>query len=429
MEGLAIGRLVRSGVLALGLGAMAAGPGGATPGALPEEAAVRVQLDAPQPGSVVRSRTDMAQLAGVAIAGKRPVEFEVMLVVDVSGSTAYPSGLDLDRDGEIGETREPLMPGLPRTRNTDPDDSVLAAEVEAGLSLVNGLDAGRIRVGVITFSGQIDPKTLRRRLPNQVDALLEQPLTSDYALVRQSLDAVRLRGPSGGTNMEAGIKLALRELAGLPGASSAPRSHAKKVILFLTDGKPSLPFGLGTEQDPEDIEAVVAAAQLARTAGVMINVYGLGSEAIDYPIAATEMARVTHGLYTPVRRPGDIVALLSGVSFANVEDVVAVNLSIGEMSGPNDILLKPDGSFEGFVPVRPGSNRIRISALASDGSRGSTEVEFEFRHQDLTDAELRAELERIRKRNREIQLLMERKRQEAFRRRERERMLEIEVED
>ena len=54
--------------------------------------------------------------------------------------------------------------------------------------------------------------------------------------------------------------------------------------------------------------------------------------------------------------------MLTGVSFANVEDVVAVNLTLGEMSGPDDILLSPDGSFRGFIPVRPGKNRIRISA-------------------------------------------------------------------
>ena len=121
--------------------------------------------------------------------------------------------------------------------------------------------------------------------------------------------------------------------------------------------------------------------------------------------------------------------MLTGVSFVNVEEVVAVNLTLGEMAGPNDILLAPDGSFRGFVPVRPGKNRIRVSALASDGSRGSTELEITFKHQDMTNAELEAERERIRDRNRELQLLMERRHQEAFRRSERERMLKIEVEE
>ena len=141
------------------------------------------------------------------------------------------------------------------------------------------------------------------------------------------------------------------------------------------------------------------------------------------------MASVTGGLYTPVRRPGDIVSLLTGVSFANVEDVVAVNLTLGEMAGPDDVLLQPDGSFHAFVPVRPGRNRIRVSALASDGSRGSVEFEIDFKHQDLTDMELQAELERVRRRNRELQLVMERKHQQEFRKQEQQRALTIEVEE
>jgi hypothetical protein len=391
------------------------------------DAAVRIVLDTPRPGTVVRSRVDMAPLGGTAMAGERPTQFDVMLVVDVSGSTKYPSGIDVDEDGEIGEQKRSLVPGLPDTPNTDLDDSVLAAEVKAGYSLLQGLSPERVRVGVVSFAGEIDPTTMERRSLNQADALVEQPLTHDFQRAAATLDAVLLRGASGGTNMEAGVKLALRELAGLSGSTSEYREHTKKVILFLTDGKPSLPFGKGNKEDPGDIEAAIAAAERARAANVTINTYGLGPVAIDYPIAATEMARVTGGLYTPVRRPGDIVALLSGVSFANIEDVVAVNKTTGDMAGPNDIELLPDGTFKGFVPVRPGRNVIRISALASDGTRGSEEVEIEFQPQDMTDAERRAELERIRKRNRELSLLQERQRQEAFRK-EIQKELEIEVE-
>jgi hypothetical protein len=397
--------------------------------ATPEPAGVRIVVETPRPGSVVRNRTDMAPLGGVATAeGAGPGRFDVVLVLDVSGSTAYPSGIDVDGDGQVGETRPSLLPGVQDIVNTDPGDSVLSAEVQAARILLDSLDPARVRIGVVSFAGEIDPATARRRSPTQADAYLEHPLTDDYAAVRASLDAVLLRGPSGGTDMEAGIKLAIRELAALSGAVSQPRENAKKAILFLTDGTPSLPFGLGNVEDLQDREAAVSAARLARAGGILINVYGLGPRAIDYPVAATEIAKVSSGVYTPVRRPGDIVAILSGVSFANVEDVVAVNLTLGEMSAPEDILLHPDGSFQGFVPVRPGRNRIRISALASDGTRGSTEFEIDFRNLDMTDAELQAELERVRQRNREIQLLVERKRQEAFRERERERALRIEVE-
>jgi len=388
---------------------------------------VKIEIRTPKPGETLRNKTDMAPLAGLAIAGERATNFDVMVVIDVSGSTEYPSGIDVDNDGILGQTERSTTPGVEDTPNTDPDDSILSAEVMAAKSLLGGLDASRVHVGVASFSGEIDPNT-GRGVNAANDAMLELPLTADFNAVRGALEAIRLRGASGGTNMQAGVKLALRELAALPGALSQPRANAKKVILFLTDGRPSLPFGLANVEDKEDQLAAIDAASLAKVAGVMLNVYGLGPEAINYPIAASEMAKVTNGTYTPVRVPGDIVSLLSGVSFANVEDVVAVNLTLMEWAGPNDILLLPDGSFKGFVPVRPGMNRIRVSALASDGTRGSTEFDLQFATQGMTSLELAAEQERIRQRTKEIQLRLERDKQEAFRKQERERTLTIGVE-
>jgi hypothetical protein len=387
---------------------------------------VKIEIRSPKPGETLHNKTDMAPLAGLAIAGERPTSFDVMVVIDVSGSTEYPSGIDVDNDGVTGQTERSLSPGVADTPNTDPDDSILSAEVAAATALLDGLDASRVHVGLATFSGDIDPVT-ERGVNAANDAQLEVPLTDNYGALRGALEAVKLRGPSGGTNMQAGVKLALRELASLPGAQSHPRANSKKVILFLTDGRPSLPFGLANVEDKDDTMAAIDAAALAKVAGVTLNVYGLGPSAIDYPVAATEMAKATNGVYTPVRRPGDIVALLSGVSFANVEDVVAVNLTLMEWAGPNDILLSPDGSFTGFVPVRPGVNRIRVSALASDGSRGSMEFDLKFAQQGMTELELAADRDRIRQRTKEIQLRLERDKQEAFRKQERERTLEIGV--
>ena len=399
----------------------------ALPAAVRAEDAVKIEIRSPKPGETIKNKPDMAPLAGLAIAGERPTAFDVMLVLDVSGSTEYPSGIDVDNDGKIGQTQRSITPGVGDMANDDPDDSILAAEVAASKALLDQLDPQRVHIGVASFSGEVDTNT-GRGAGRGNDALLEVALTANYDAVRGALEAVRLRGPTGGTNMEAGVKLGLRELASLPGSQSKPRPAAKKVILFLTDGKPSLPFGLANVEDKEDMLAAIDAAQLAKVAGVMLNVYGLGPSAIDYPVAATEMAKATGGLYTPVRRPGDIVSLLSGVSFANVEDVVAVNLTLNEWAGPNDILLSPDGSFQGFIPVRQGLNRIRVSALASDGSRGEKEFDLQFAQQGMTDLELRAEMERIRQRTKEIQLRLERDRQEAFRKQERERTLEIGVE-
>src|SRR5215471_2671458 len=66
-----------------------------------DEDAVKIQIQTPRPGETLKNKTDMAPLAGLAIAGERPTNFDVMLVLDVSGSTEYPSGIDVDHDGKL----------------------------------------------------------------------------------------------------------------------------------------------------------------------------------------------------------------------------------------------------------------------------------------------------------------------------------------
>jgi hypothetical protein len=391
---------------------------------------VRVVVDSPRSGERVENKVDQAPVRGTAVAkGEQPSDFDVMVVLDVSKSTLAPSGVDVDGDGEVGvdPALELLPPGAypEGTKNTDPEDSILYAEVAAARALVQGLDPRRVRVGLITFAGEVDPTTGERRSPTQADAWVEVPLTGEVGQVMQAIEAVLARGASGATDMAAGVRLAVRELAGLSGAASRPRGNAKKVILFLTDGVPSLPIGKGDQADPGDTEAAVAAAQLAKSAGIMINSYALGPNALSGPVAVTEMARVTLGTFTPVMNPGDIVALLQGVSFANIEDVVLSNVTTGELS--TDVRLNPDGSFYGYVPVKLGKNELRVTALASDGSRGSATVVIEFAHSQLTQREMALELERIRRMNKELLLLRERQRIEDFRNREKKE-LEIEVE-
>jgi hypothetical protein len=176
--------------------------------------------------------------------------------------------------------------------------------------------------------------------------------------------------------------------------------------------------------DPGDTEAALNAARLAHKAGIVINTYALGPNALSNPIAATELARITLGTYMPVQNPGEIISFLQGVSFANIDDVVFTNLTTREVS--YDVELSPDGSFSGFVPVREGRNRVRVTALASDGSRGSVELDLDFETSGLTERELALELERIRRRNKELLLLIERERIQRFREQQR-KVLELEA--
>jgi hypothetical protein len=409
--------------LALTAGLFAAGPPCAAPA---RAAAVKLLVDAPRSGEAVHNKVHLAPIRGSAVAeGERPASYDVMIVIDVSQSTKMASGADVDGDGQIGLNphMELIPPGtFPEdVLSTDPDDSILGAEVAAANALLDGLDPKRVRVGLASFAGEVSPETGERARIDQQDAWLEVPLSTDFGAARRALVAILARGPRGATNYAAGIRLGVRELAGLSGAESQPAADAKKVILFLTDGVPTFPIGKGAVVDKGDVEAALNAARLAHKAQITINTYALGPGALTYPLAVTEMARLTLGTYTPVQNPGDIIALLQGVSFANIEDVVFTNLSTGDFS--TDVRLSPDGSFAGFVPVREGQNRVRVTALASDGSRGSVELDLTFRLSALSDRELAQELERIRARNRDLRLLLERKRIDDFRKQQRREII------
>jgi hypothetical protein len=193
------------------------------------------------------------------------------------------------------------------------------------------------------------------------------------------------------------------------------------VVLFLTDGVPTFPFGKGIVADPEDTEVAINAARLARKAGVTINTYALGRHALAQPVAVIEMARLTVGTYTPVRNPGDIISFLQGVSFANIDDVVITNLTTSEIS--YDVQLAPDGTFSAFVPVKEGANRLQVTALASDGGEHSVEVSLDFEKSGLSERELALELERIKRRNKELLRLIERKRIQSFRARQQKKVV------
>ena len=391
-----------------------------------EPAMVNIEISSPQPGEVVKNKVHMAPVRGEARSGSGdPVDFDVVIAIDVSHSTRYPSGIDVDEDGELGfdPHDELVAPGTyPEDLVcSDPEDSILGAEIKAARYLVDVLGASRTRVGIVAFSGAVDPATGTRVSRDQQDAWVEIPLTNDFDAVFRTLDEIQKKGPHGATNYAAAVQLSVVELAGLPGAKSEKRSGAKKVVLFLTDGVPTFPFGKGIVADAEDTEVAINAARLARKAGITINTYALGRHALAKPVAVIEMARLTVGTYTPVRNPGDIVSFLQGVSFANIDDVVITNLTTSEIS--YDVQLSPDGSFSAFVPVTEGDNKLEVTALASDGGEHSVELNLSFEKSGLTERELALELERIKKRNKELLRLIERKRIQSFRARQQKKVV------
>ncbi len=182
---------------------------------------------------------------------------DVIIALDTSDSTAAPSGADLDGDGKTGvppsdeTTLQSILRQLLPRAESDPEDSILAAEVAGVRQLLQHLDPRTTRVGIVRFSGDDDPHT--------PDAYTEVPLTADYRKVEDGLEVLLWRGPLGLTNMVAGVNLATIELLGSKSASSTEREGAERVIMFLSDGLPTLPL---ENQHPQN--AKLAIEQAAR---------------------------------------------------------------------------------------------------------------------------------------------------------------------
>ena len=146
------------------------------------ESPVHILIESPQAGVVVQNKVHQAPIRGSAVAERdRPADFDVMLVIDVSGSTKSASGVDVDGDGEVGINPqfELLPPGVypEGTLSTDPGDTILAAEIAAADALIEGLDpSGRIRVGLVSFAGEMNAQTGHRKR---------------YQKIREELNSIR----------------------------------------------------------------------------------------------------------------------------------------------------------------------------------------------------------------------------------------------
>ena len=354
----------------------------------------RVQILSPKDGSRISQDQSSIFVSGkVARDASRSVNVDIFLVIDVSGSTLMYAGANL------GEADQPpdssgfgtpqitiggMTIGKPQLRNVR--NSILAAEVAAARRLLLQLNSQTTRVGVLTFSE---------------GAKLMQPMTYDFDQVRRVLDDILRAGPDGGTNMVEGIRMAITELMGL--GVSQRRNDAIKVQFLLTDGFPSLPIGGGKRATPEDTELAINAARLAGRAGIKVNVFALGEEALSYPRAAVGIARESGGTYTPVLRPADVLAAVENISAVGVDFVQVVNQTMGQRA--TQIRLAADGFFSSAVPVVEGQNRIEVVARASDGSTGRDTITVIYQSGNQKSLELEVFLEKERKLKLEVERL------------------------
>jgi hypothetical protein len=323
----------------------------------PDQTDVHLEIEFPADGAVVSDSSCGAFVAGRAMAlSDQAKQFDVALVLDTSGSTAEPTGADINGNGVIGSKRRGRIASL-FGGSTDNGDSILAAEVSAARQILRDFDPRTTRAAVITFSGG-DGK--RESGP---PALTRQPLTNEYARVEQALDFILRTDPVGGTHISGAVDHATTELLGLFGSRSEKNMLAEKLVFFFTDGVPTLPFGPLAVSD--NTRSVRRAAARAHKAGLRIHSFAIGPEALAGPIASVELADITGGSFIPVRHPGELSAVVDAISFANLEDVKLRNATTGDDAHP--FRVTADGSWGGFLKMVPGVNVIEISARSTDG--------------------------------------------------------------
>lgn len=367
-------------------------------------------VDAPAPGASVS--LPLVEVRGRAVPGGAAAN-DLVIAIDVSDSVLLPSGWDVDGDGPGGRSapwwaevygRDPVL--AMRARESDLEDSVLMAEIAAARALLDRLDLARDRVALVAFSDE---------------ASVIAPLGSSRAALESALESLprELKRWGRGTNFGDAIAVAQRALGdeaeALARGEAGARPGRRRTILFLSDGEPTMPAGRDMPR-----QHALWSAHAAAAAGIRIHAFALGEEARRGLDVFAELAARSGGRFERLEQAGDAIVRLPETDLAGLAALRLVNVTTGR---PARALRRfPDGRFDGFVELAPGTNRLRVEAEASDGAQAAVERDV-VRGGDRPDAAASAELlAELRRRTREVELRAEMERSRRVR-----KELELEV--
>jgi Mg-chelatase subunit ChlD len=331
---------------------------------LPEITLTLDTLDVVRPPS---GQPGLGFLSGRALAHEGDLElFDVVFVIDTSGSTADSSGLG-QHSGWLSH-----LPGVEVAR----EDSVLGAEVAAIESLLDGFDPRTTRVGLVSFAGGEYPST---------NAWVDAPLTSDFKQIRSALADRLLVDPEGGTDLAAGLLRGAIELLGTRSAESQPRAKATKTLVLMTDGIPTLP-----ERNP--VDAAIRAGHSLAKKGIVVHVFAIGSEAKHAGREISPVAEVTHGEYHAVEDVSKLAPLLGQIEFRSLKELRVQNKTTGATA--LELAHDDSGAWSALVPFIAGPNEIEVVAISSDGRERRLERQVVFGNVTL-DADQKARRDRL----------------------------------
>ncbi|MCH2173623.1 VWA domain-containing protein [Myxococcota bacterium] len=332
----------------------------------PERAGVRIRVDYPPNGAIIAHSPCGTFVSGRASSRQGDLRrFDVVFVLDVSGSTFDATGVDINANGIVGKNMN-SPGGVFSAEHSDPGDSILAAEVAAAREILRQLDPRSTRVALVTFSSTSSSIGMLRNFANtRRHAETIKPLTRSHEQIESALDDLLESTPVGETHIAAGLDQATIELLGLRGSLSREDSKSEKIVFFFTDGQPTLPYG--PEQMGRNVAETIAAADRARRGNVTVHTFAIGPEALAGPIATIEMANRTGGTFTPVRHPGELVEVVDAVEWPSLRAVHVRDTESGRSARYLEV--DEDGVFSALVETKPGQNDVEIRAGADDGTQ------------------------------------------------------------
>ncbi|HEX7902032.1 MAG TPA: VWA domain-containing protein [Planctomycetota bacterium] len=285
--------------------------------------------------------------------GAGALRFDVVLAVDMSGSTLRDSGIDLDGD---------LL-----------NESVLAVECESLRRYIDAL-RGAVKIAVIAFSN---------------DVIVKQGLTEDKAAAKAALDDIEAAGSVGGTDYQKALLAAETLLTTDPnrtvltvtledalGEEVEQTVNAPRVVIFCSDGVPTLPNAPGGTQELADRMASLDAAREVVDSQIVVNTVAFGAEAaISKLTTLPGVAAITGGVY--IEGP-DFLDLSADPNIFGFSDVIGVEVWNATLESPGVAAFSPDGVFQKTVPWTFGDNDIHVRLVTRHAAL-SVETAFNVR--------------------------------------------------
>jgi hypothetical protein len=303
----------------------------------------RLDWFAPVPLQEIRGSLPLVEVTGrVASAPRAPLD--LVLALDVSESVFLPAASDVDADGTLGRpsvrrTRRPDGSLRPvRTWTTDPGDTVFEAERASARALLESLRSDSVRVGLLTFAER--PRS-RARLGAAGPALA-------------ALAALRPPAEPGPTDLSRAIYAGERLLRA---RSSGDR---RRVLVLLSDGH-------ATRPGPPRLAGAAArrAARHAARHGIEIHPVAIGPDAAGATSAYADLARPGRGSFLAARDVTRLSAAVLGGAALPHSVVQITNETTGQRA--RALRVHGDGSFDAFVRLEPGHNRISVEVYAPGG--------------------------------------------------------------